>query len=247
MLFGVVSLGLALLVGPGAAQDAKKEGHKDGKGSIAPPNKPLQIPDDQTKRIQAIDVERKKLRALRCRAEYMLFKRELIEIESWIRETDTALSVARTQLKANESNKIPQNLIEEFVDAHPIVQEKQYEIARLRDRIQNHQGRPKRFRQMEQALRDASAHLRMVKASVQPEVEQQLQKRLHRQLVGRIQEIEEFLKVLNEKHAKVFKEMNHHADQWAMASIAAADLERQLAEMEKADLKASKKKDPEKE
>jgi hypothetical protein len=247
MLFGVVALGLVLLLGPGAAQDAKKENDKDSKGSIPAANKALQIPDDQPKKIQATDVELKKLLALICREEYMLVKRELINIESQIRRMAPWLSAARTQLKAIESNKIPAYVIEEFVDAHPIVQNEQYEIARLRDRIENHQGRSKRFRQMEQALHEASAHLRTIKASVQPEVEQQLQKRLHRQLVNRIKEIEGTLNVLKEQHAAVFKEMNHLADKWARASIAAADLERLLAEMEKADLKASKKKDPEKE
>lgn len=256
MHFGVVALGLALLVGPGAAQDAKKEGGKDSKGSIAAANKPLQLPDNQTKKIETVDIERKKklamanamIRKLRvqsqlCLEEYMLVKRELIGIESQIRKTDAGLSAARTQLKAMDSIKVPADLIEEFVNAHPLVQEKQYEIDRLRDRIENHQGRLKRFRQMEQALREASAHLRTVKASVEPEVQQQLQKRFHRQQVGRIQEIEEFFKVLKEEHAKVIKEMNHVADQWARAGIAVSELERERAEMEKTDLKRSKDKD----
>src|SRR5713226_1969195 len=87
VLFGVVALGLGLLVGLGAAQDAKKEGDKDSKESIPAANKVLQIPDDQPKKIQAIDVQSKKELAQMCRDEYMLVKRELIGIDSQIRRT----------------------------------------------------------------------------------------------------------------------------------------------------------------
>jgi hypothetical protein len=235
MLFGVVALGLGSLVGPGVAQDAKKVGDKDSKGSIPAANKALQIPDDQTKKIQAIDVERMK---------YMVIKRELISIDSQIRQTVAGLSEARAQLKAIESYEVPAYLIEVLVNGHPWVQNEQSEIAHLRDRIDNYRGRSKRVRQMEQALREANARLRTVKASVQPEVQQQLQKRLSRQLVGHIEEIEKLLTVLKDEHAVILKEMNHLADQWARAGIAASELERQRAEMEKNDVKGSKEKGP---
>jgi hypothetical protein len=95
---------------------------------------------------------------------------------------------------------------------------------------------------MEQALREASAELRTVKASVQSEVLQQIQNPLHRQLVRHIEATEEFLKVMKEQHAAVFEEMNRLAAQSARASIAASELESQRAQMEKTDSKASKEK-----
>jgi hypothetical protein len=255
----MVTLGLAMLVSAGAAQDAKKEGEKISKGSIPAAKKALPIPDDQAKKIQAMDVERKKklaelnkkinevhIRVQCCLEEYVLVKRELTGIDSQIRQAVARLAAAREQLKAIETDKLPGYLIEESVDRHPLVQKGRSEIARLRDRINDYQGRFKRLRQMEQALQEAHAHLQTVRATVRPEVVQQLRKHLHRQRVGPIEEAEEWLKVLKEQHAVVVKEMNQLADEWARIGIAAFELQRQRAELQKKDLKGAKEKDPDK-
>jgi TolA-binding protein len=62
MLFGLVILGVALLVGASASQDAKKdkdEKTKKIKGSIPQGWKALKLSKDQTDKIHAIDVDYK--------------------------------------------------------------------------------------------------------------------------------------------------------------------------------------------
>jgi hypothetical protein len=259
MLFGVVALGLALLVVPSAAQDAKKEGDKDSKGSIPAAKKALPIPDDQAKKIQAIDDERRvKLARLdraidmvdernrRLLQLYMEFMRGLIGIESQIRQTEARLTAARAELKPVEQVKVPADMIEKFINNHPQVQKEQSEIGRLKDRISDYRGRFKHLRQMEQALQEAHADLETVKASVQPEVLQQLQKHLHRQRVGHVEEAKESLTALKDQHAAVLKQMNTLAAVEAWTALSAFQLQRERAELEKNDLKGSKEKDPDK-
>jgi hypothetical protein len=59
VLVGMATLGLALLVRVGAAQDAKKVGDKVIKGSVPAGWKALKLSEDQAKKIQAIDAEYK--------------------------------------------------------------------------------------------------------------------------------------------------------------------------------------------
>lgn len=65
VMFGMATLGFALVVGVGATQDAKKdkdtkkEGDKVIKGSVPFGWKPLKLTKDQTNKIKMIDVEYK--------------------------------------------------------------------------------------------------------------------------------------------------------------------------------------------
>jgi hypothetical protein len=182
--------------------------------------------------------------------EYGAVRREASALQSDIRRTVAVLTVQRADLKAAEKEKVPADLIEEYVNKHALVKNEQSEIARLEDRIRAYRNVAKnpdaRLTQMQQDLNQARAHLQKVKSDVQPEALQAIHKSLNRQRVHNIEEHEQKLKVLKEHNALVLQEAAKLLKEADRLGIAAFELELRRAEKEENDLKRSKDKDNEK-
>src|SRR5262245_33145064 len=91
--------------------------------------------------------------------EFGAMKRELAGIESEMRRINAQLLVQRADLKGLDSEKLPQELLDEYVAAHPSVHKEQQEVARLELQIKEYgklvTSNSPRLRQYEEELKIA--------------------------------------------------------------------------------------------
>jgi hypothetical protein len=183
--------------------------------------------------------------------EYALVRRELFGLDSQIRRTTTLLALQRADLKkAIEKEKVPAELVEEYVAKHAQVQGEQAAIANLERKIQEFRklvdvANP-RLREFERELNEAQARLQKIKSRVQPEGLQEIRTSLHRDQLRKIDQAEKKLQALKEQRAVVFEEATYLSKEADRLGILSFELEVRRAEKAENDLKRSKDKDTEK-
>jgi hypothetical protein len=182
--------------------------------------------------------------------EYALVKRELFGLDSQIRRTNTLLTLQRAELKkAMETEKVPAELVEEYVAKHAQVQAEQAAIANLERKIQEFRKlvdvASPRLREFERELNEAQARLQKIKSRVQPEALQEIRTSLHRDQLRKVDQAEKKLQALKEQRAVVFEEatfLSKEADRLGLLSFG---LEGRRAEKAENALKRSKDKNKE--
>jgi hypothetical protein len=167
--------------------------------------------------------------------EYAIVKRELFGLDSQIRRATTLLALQRADLKkAMETEKVPANVVEEYVAKYFQVQEEQAGIADLERKIQEFRKvttvASPRLRELERNLSEAQARLQKAKSRVQPEALQEIRTSLHRDQLRQIDQAEKKLQALKEQRAVVFEEATFLSKEADRLGILSFELEARRAE-----------------
>ncbi len=178
--------------------------------------------------------------------EYGSMKRELSTLEADQRRLAATLSVQRTELKNMEKDpkvgsgeKIPAEVLEEYLDNHIRVQKEQHEVARLEAQIEQYSklvtGASLRLSQMEAELKTARDLVKKVKLELQPEIELKLWNSMHRQRVNELNVTEAKLKVVMEQQAAVAIQVDALGKEAAKIGIGSFEIEIWRSQIEEAE------------
>jgi capsular exopolysaccharide synthesis family protein len=171
--------------------------------------------------------------------EFSAMKKELSQIDADMRRLRAQLVVQRNELKTGDNEKLPQELIDEYLSLHPIVQKHQTEVNRVEQKIKDYSelvtsGSP-RLRQMQDELTAAQAQLQKAKADSQLEVSKKIRGMLQNRRLASVELAEEKLKVLREQHTEVADQVNHLGREADKIGIGSFDIELRRAEIDEAE------------
>jgi succinoglycan biosynthesis transport protein ExoP len=166
--------------------------------------------------------------------EFALVKRELSGINSQIRKTVAQLTVLKLQVKNSDSQSVPAEMIEEYLDNHPEVKAVQEHVGNLTSKIHEYRklvttNNPK-LREFERELNDAQARLQKIKSRVRPHVAPILQKSLHAKLRNSMAEAEGLMEVLEQERAVVLEEATKLRTEAERLGMGSFELEGKFAE-----------------